>query len=129
MDEVTESPLRSGPRALPVEEAMTLPPAAREAIRRITERPRERHEAETPVGGTQPVLVPGVQIQAVQLPEDFEAGLSALESVITSMAGHAETMQSLATTAREQMAALRQRAEQDTVKLSKLTTMVKAITD
>jgi len=129
VDEIVASAPRGGS---PVPEPpVTLPPAAREALKRILDRPREGRESE--LDPAQPVTLTARTAQpltlASPLPEDFDAGLRSLESALSVIEEQARLLAEAVDFARGQMAGLRARAEQDASRLAKLSVALKALTE
>lgn len=137
VEEVTVSRPRGGSPPAPPEDTgrVVLPQAAKDAIRRISERPREQRSGSNPSPETAKPLEfspPGQATPervAVPLPDDFEAGLRALEGSLAIIVEQARSLVDAVNLAQGQMTALRQRAEQDAGRLAKLNAALKTLTE
>lgn len=123
------------PKPAPVEPPAPLSAAAVDARKRIEERhaaagPREAQSASS--AEASPVVTLTAQTAKpltlpAPLPEDFEAGLKALEGSVAMMHEQARSLMEAAVMTQVQLDALRLRAEADAGKLAKVNAALKAL--
>jgi len=128
------SPMRAPAQAAP-DPPVVLPAAARDAIKKIHERheaegPREARSASSEEPSPAVTLVARTAAPltlAAPLPEDFEAGLKALEASVALLYEQARLCMDASVMMQGQMEALRARAHADAAKLARVNAALRAL--